>query len=397
MPPKKELCRNFQRGSCKYGERCNYSHQVSQQQRSNHFGNSIQNTNQFQTSNNQQPNPFGFGVKSNSQPRGVTEFGSKQNPSKPFENKWSRTPENQPQATPQPHNCADPESCKRQIKEDFEHERPLWKLTCYGHNKGSPCDIVGDISFEELRATAYNDAKQGLALQFIVEKERNLLNAKLQEFDNLLRNPYTARQTPVLTTQNAFSATSPIVPSIQPAQNISPLSVSSFSQLAASPSKGFGHSSGNNAFGQSTTPQTSFQATNGSATNTSPFARAAGSIHGQIPNPSFGNGFSSNAASFNNVATGAGQNIFPSSGNNQSMMGLNVPTNVPQQFQFPSLTNNQSQIGFNGLNSIVDAAVQSSLNMKTSDGNNIDKGIWSKAEWIAGEIPEEAPPDDVIF
>lgn len=31
--------------------------------------------------------------------------------------------------------CTDPESCKRQIVEDFEHERPIWKLTCYGHCK----------------------------------------------------------------------------------------------------------------------------------------------------------------------------------------------------------------------------------------------------------------------
>lgn len=31
-----------------------------------------------------------------------------------------------------------------------------------------PCDIVGDISYEELRALAYDDASQGKSLQFIV-------------------------------------------------------------------------------------------------------------------------------------------------------------------------------------------------------------------------------------
>ncbi|RRT80621.1 hypothetical protein BHM03_00009777, partial [Ensete ventricosum] len=31
-----------------------------------------------------------------------------------------------------------------------------------------PCDIVGDTSFEELRAAAYEDARQGLSLQSIV-------------------------------------------------------------------------------------------------------------------------------------------------------------------------------------------------------------------------------------
>lgn len=32
--------------------------------------------------------------------------------------------------------CTDPETCKRQIAEDFEQEKPLWTLTCYGHCKG---------------------------------------------------------------------------------------------------------------------------------------------------------------------------------------------------------------------------------------------------------------------
>lgn len=32
----------------------------------------------------------------------------------------------------------------------------------------SPCDIAGDISYEELRAAAYDDANRGLNLQSIV-------------------------------------------------------------------------------------------------------------------------------------------------------------------------------------------------------------------------------------
>lgn len=34
----------------------------------------------------------------------------------------------------------------------------------------APCDIIGDISYEELRAAAYDDAKRGLSLQSIVRK-----------------------------------------------------------------------------------------------------------------------------------------------------------------------------------------------------------------------------------
>ncbi|KAI3995271.1 hypothetical protein MKX01_032073, partial [Papaver californicum] len=63
--------------------------------------------------------------------------------------------------------CTDPELCKRQIAEDLQQERPLWKLTCYGHCKDWLCDINGDISYEEIRASAYDDAKRGLPLPSI--------------------------------------------------------------------------------------------------------------------------------------------------------------------------------------------------------------------------------------
>lgn len=35
-----------------------------------------------------------------------------------------------------------------------------------------PCDIVGDISYEELRAAAYEDAKRGLPMQAIVSQRK---------------------------------------------------------------------------------------------------------------------------------------------------------------------------------------------------------------------------------
>jgi hypothetical protein len=44
----------------------------------------------------------------------------------------------------------------------------MWKLTCYGHWKYFPCDVTGDISYEELRAVAYEEAKRGIPLQSIV-------------------------------------------------------------------------------------------------------------------------------------------------------------------------------------------------------------------------------------
>ncbi|KDO59307.1 hypothetical protein CISIN_1g041494mg [Citrus sinensis] len=222
---KKDLCRNFQRGSCQYGERCKFLH-VTQQQ----------------------PNPFGFGVQNNPQSKGTNNynFGNKQNQSKPFENKWtrfspitgggvpaSRQPDNQPQSAN--HKCSDPDSCKRIIAEDFELERPLWKLTCYGHWKNAPCDIVGDISYEELRAAAYDDAKCGSSLHSIVERERNLLNSNLMKFDNLLRNPYTGPCNSALSGQSPFAAASPNAFSPTPQDSTAP-SLSSFNQVGSLPS-----------------------------------------------------------------------------------------------------------------------------------------------------------------
>nr|GEV54816.1 zinc finger CCCH domain-containing protein 16-like isoform X1 [Tanacetum cinerariifolium] len=116
--------------------------------------------------------PFGFGAQNNNQ------SGSKPNQFKPGDNKWSRfsqanggnssAPQKQDnQQSAANHTCTDPQSCKRLISEDFEHEKPLWKLTCYGHIKYGPCDIIGDLSFEELRASAYDDAKRGTGVQSI--------------------------------------------------------------------------------------------------------------------------------------------------------------------------------------------------------------------------------------
>ncbi|MBA0725932.1 hypothetical protein Golax_001791, partial [Gossypium laxum] len=158
--------------SCQYGERCKFLHVIQQQPKSNAFGFGTQAISHQQ----QKPNPFGFGVQNNAQSKGANDFGNKQSQ---FKNTWTRSsassgapslrqPDNQPQATN--HRCNDPESCKRIIAEDFEHERPLWKLTCYSHWKNSPCDIVGDVSYEELRAAAYDDAKRGLSLQSIVRR-----------------------------------------------------------------------------------------------------------------------------------------------------------------------------------------------------------------------------------
>ncbi|XP_034695998.1 zinc finger CCCH domain-containing protein 16 isoform X2 [Vitis riparia] len=352
MNRKKEPCRNFQRGSCQYGERCKFLHVTQQQPKPNVSGFGAQTSSNFQHTNVQQQksNPFGFGVQSNSLPTGATDFGSKQNHFKPFENKWTRfsplttgtsssSRQSDNQAQPANHKCTDPESCKRQIVEDFEHERPIWKLTCYGHCKSAPCDIVGDISYEELRLAAYDDAGRGLNLQSIVERERSLLNSKLIEFDSLLRKPYAAPPNSTLAIQSP--APNPDASSLT-AQNNTPPSASSFSQLSTSPNMGFGtrpSTPSNNAFGQSNSFQFSSQTSGAFGTNNLAFGNA-GSFGSQLPVQMHGSPLPSNTAGFSHNNMSAGSKAFS-------------PAAAPPQII--SLANNQSPILSNGTNSMFGA------------------------------------------
>ncbi|MED6157992.1 hypothetical protein PIB30_028702 [Stylosanthes scabra] len=406
----RDLCRNFQRGSCQYGDRCKFIHAVPQQQQqqrnlnnnSNFHGFGVQNG--FHQQQQQNANPFGFGSKSASQPQQQQQqktnpfgFGvqnnnnsqfkgtPQQNQFKPFENKWtrggaSRQSDNNPQSSN--HECTDPEACKRQIAEDFKQEKPLWILTCYGHAKGAPCDIVGDISYEELRAEAYEDAKRGMSLQSIVEKERNTLNSKLAEFQKLLTEPYRMPFNPSLNSQknqnaNPFSMpiqnngqhnANPFSTPIQnngqhnanpfslTTQNNGPVSVSSFSQLGASLNTGFDRPT---APAANTPAQSSF------------FGSGGNTFAPNTANPS-SRGFS--GAPSSPFSPPAGSTMFPNSTSQQPSFGFNNLSSTPMFQTTPD----------------VQSSSMSQENVST------DLSIWLKEKWNPGEIPEEAPPDSVV-
>ncbi|XP_057806574.1 zinc finger CCCH domain-containing protein 16 isoform X2 [Salvia miltiorrhiza] len=389
MPPKEEICKYFQRGSCRYGTRCKFLHRTPQQSQTNPFGFGAQTSGTpTQHPNPQQPirNPFGFGNQNNSHSRGGDGFGSKPSQVKPFENKWSRfsninnssapasrQPNNQPPAAN--HTCTDPESCKRVILEDLENEKPLWKLTCYGHRKDGPCDVVGDVSYDELRALAYDDAKHGKSLVSIVERERNMLNSKLIEFQNLVQKPYTVSSAPTPSSQNLFGGGSTNAPAVN--NGFSP-QVSSFSQLsgslntrpAAAPSFSFGQS---NVFQNNSQPS-------GFQTNNSPF-NTSGTFPSQ-PQHSIQSFSSFGTTSSNNGAISAQRNPFStpvslSQTGNGDYKQLNLFTNDPNSaFSAIGQTTTSTQL----INNIA----------------NVDGSIWSKAEWTVGEIPEEEPPSIYI-
>ncbi|CAH9128501.1 unnamed protein product [Cuscuta epithymum] len=368
MPPKSEPCRNFIRGSCRYGDRCKFLHASQQQSKPNVFGFGSQNSAQYQRSNFQQqqsPNPFGFGVQSNYQSREVG-IGLKSNQNKPFENKWTRSSANastpptrqqDSQQTAPNHICTDQESCKRQIIEDFQNEKPLWILTSYGHLKSGPCDVAGDISYEELRLAAYEDARRGANLQSIVGRERGLIRSKLAELECLVRNNSPAPSNSMFGSQSSLFGPSqnaptsahspPSASSFGQLGALSPPSASSFGQLGAiSPpsASSFGQLGALLNSGQSVPPNNTLQQSN-------PFPQMsfgnAGAFGSQFGAPSVHSPFTSSSATLNN-----------------------------------GLTSEQS-LGNAGL-----------VNPKVPA--DLKDSIWGK-EWKIGEIPEEAPPDEYVF
>ncbi|KAG6430229.1 hypothetical protein SASPL_108292 [Salvia splendens] len=264
----------------------------------------------------------------------------------------SRQANNQPSAANHTCTATDIESCKRVILEDLENEKPLWKLTCYGHSRNGPCDIVGDISYDELRALAYDDAKHGKDIASIVERERNLLNSKLLEFQNRAQNPYPVLQ---------------LLPRVLKVSSFSQLSGSSNTRSAAAPNFSFGQP---NAFQNNTQPS-SFQ------TNNSPF-NTSGSfgIQPQHSSQSFspsGTTSSNNNAQQNPFSTPAS---LPQTGNGAGKQ-LNFFTNEPISASSSiGLTNTSTQL----------------INNTPKENANVDAGIWTKVEWNVGEIPEEEPP-----
>ncbi|KAL6603271.1 hypothetical protein ACP70R_043632 [Stipagrostis hirtigluma subsp. patula] len=415
MNRRQELCRNFQRGSCKYGAQCRFVHASSQQQqqqqqakpnpfgfgtgsrqpqqeqaKSNPFGfgtGSRQQQQQEQPKSNpfgfgtaskqqqpsfgaqfqqqqQKPNPFGFGVQD-----AATQSRSAQGPAKPFQNKWVRDPSGpakQSEAAPPPQaahtSCADPESCRQQVVEDFKNEAPLWKLTCYTHLKSGPCDIKGDISFEELRAKAYDQGRQGHPLQAIVEEERNLQNAKLMEFTNFLNNPRIS-QTPSLPTTASFPEVKNNS-SFGVSQSNGPPVFNSFSQIGASTNFGPGSRttpgvSTDSRFGQMSHPAFSAPTFGVSSRDSGPF----GSLRSV---QSSGNSEGSSMSSFNN---------FPKS---------------PAGSQHRDI-DRQSQDLLNGI--MVPASAMNQAPVDREDKNeNQDDSIWLKEKWSIGEIPLSEPP-----
>lgn len=418
MNRRQELCRNFQRGSCQYGARCKFLHQTQQQQ---------------------QPNPYGFGVQNPSQGRSGFNIGANNQNKQASDNKErgnrylalsgagslaSRQNDSQPKVAN--HVCDDPNLCKQQIIEDFKNERPLWKLTCYGHWKYLPCDISGDISHEELRFAAYDDAKRGLPLQQIVQREMSLVNTKMAEFDNLLRIPYkppssssfgafSPSPSPFsVSPQGAFqSNTHALVPSVgqfgsggggglqtnagfgagaSPFASSFRNTSSAFATQAQSSFPPFGKDSGpSNSFPTQqnlSPPVTGFGASNSPFGASGPFGSQGAS---QSP---FGNVFSTNT--FNSQSGGSSSfsnSPFASTAaNSMSISDFgNQAVNVPRDVSVAGNSTGTSAQPFINTSSVAPAGFVSPVNTSNSSQSQ-QNDIWLKETWTIGEIPEDEPP-----
>lgn len=399
----RQICRDFQRGSCRFGTRCKFLHQTgSSQQRP-------------------QQNAFDSDPKQTQQQGfGANRFGAfNSGPNQ-------RTP--QQQAAPaKDHRCNNPKVCQDLIKEDVSTEQPTyWRLTSYAHWKFLPNDITGDISPEELRALAYDSAKQGLPIQQIVQKEQSLVAAKIAEFESLQRNPYRG---PATQASGGFlqgqTQPSPFFSSAQTgpfsgfgttqSQSVAP--VGGFGQpqtmfgvpMTAPPQSGGGFS---NAFNKtSTNPKLSpspFQSS-GFGQN-SQFAQTG--FGSQVPKNIFGSQAQTppgNGNSVFGVGFGAQSSAQPASTLNSVGFGSSpfttsagfgaspfaTPSATPQPIT-PAATPQPSTPA------VITPAAFNTLPLGSLPPHSVQTtvgadGIWQKETWKLGEIPEEEPPESVRY
>lgn len=404
MSRRTEVCREFVRGNCRFGSRCKFSHDTSQQQR-------------------QQPtSPFGFGVRNRGQHQPILNKGGNYYSPLTSSPRKDKAP---PQILIKEHRCTDVKDCKLQIKEDLENEQPIcWRLTCYAHGKYLVNDVGGDVSFEELRSHAYAAGKQGMPFDSVVQNERSLLAAKRKEFDHLLKN----------------FPSGPASSSIGfPGTSIAQQEALKMSFGTSTP--GFSSSPFGSSYGSTGPLQNSSQFSapfgSGVAKDSGGFSFGLGATSGiaaavatvtPIPSESLSTpGFSfgmkpSEPGPFmqgSSVQSGFGSSSLPftgfmqdkshlnpsfghSNGASHDLFGGGIPNKKVQEYEMSnSLLPSQNVQTLGGVN-VLDASMNMDvasqdvqmglLSQQLSGPQNDTADIWQKGTWALGEVPEEEPP-----
>ncbi|KAJ8768215.1 hypothetical protein K2173_021155 [Erythroxylum novogranatense] len=219
-------------------------------------------------------------------------------------------------------------------------------------------------------------------------RERNLLNSKLIEFENLPQNPYVAPlksalhgavRFPVGTSGAATAAGQSSAST--PFSNLSQSNV----QLNA------GHSTpANSAIGQSTLLPNSVQTSNAFGSRLSPnvFGQPVSlSSSGQTANAFGTNKFLSGDAGFSSSG------IIGDQGNSFSSSAIQMQNTPPLSIQHHLFTDG-TNIDPNPVGQ-ADRNTQLQHEQKRENISGEDS-IWLKENWSPGEIPEEAPPEAII-
>lgn len=419
MSRKQEVCRDFQRGNCRFGARCKYLHTLqSQQQRA-------------PQQQQQQQRGFGTSAAFNQpqQQRTSFFFPQQQQQQQTGGGLFAQQQQQQQQATPvKEHKCIDVRLCKEQIREDFTNERPsFWRLTSYAHWKYQPNDVNGDASFEELRGYGYEGARQGMSIHQVAQREAALVAAKTQEFENLLKN-YRGPAPPSLGSGTPFLGSSPSAsPFFAPVSGNSPgpfgtpspaavqqpfqHPVPSPSPFKSSPGIGQGFVS---PFAAVSSPGTNLNNNNFQGSNL--FGVPSSSPFGVPSSTPFGVPSSS---PFGVPSTGSGSpwpSFFPNPPSSVSPAGnpVHKPLASPFTSPFPPATTNSplsspfhavppstagqvlsASMFRGGTGPFPSPAPANFLNTTQSGQNTAASSAdakWLVSKWSIGEIPEEEPP-----
>ncbi|KAK9815931.1 hypothetical protein WJX72_012127 [[Myrmecia] bisecta] len=110
------------------------------------------------------------------------EFGSATNQGRGQQSQGGRRQENRQGGRGEP--AAD---WRTLVRHDWQNERPMWPLTCYGHQRDQPNDIEGETSPEEVRWAQMEAARSGQSVQQLQGEFQAAVQAKDDQFQVLLR------------------------------------------------------------------------------------------------------------------------------------------------------------------------------------------------------------------
>eukprot|EP00897_Mesotaenium_endlicherianum_P008128 jgi/Mesen1/7343/ME000377S06560 len=432
------VCRDFLRGSCKYGARCKFSHQLPQQQQQQGQGQQSRGSQFGQQSRQQQfrgqydgrgggGGGGGTGNRFGPLAGGGGGGASGHGPAR-------QQGASAPAAAPKDHRCGDARQCQEQIQQDMLNERPsTWLASAYAHWKYLNNDVAGDVSFEEARAEAYVAAQQGIPLANIVQRERALLSERTALFDALASRPYRPpAAAAAAAAPSPFGTSLPTMASSQsPPAAAPPGATMLFGKLVApagpasapfgAPALAFGATAAPTVFG---TPSSAFGSSAPPPLSPSPFgSNAGGSPFGapassfpavqqlaqpaslgfggtggatvfgaQAGNPSFGS-----SSPFGFGAQGPPTSVFGRQAGSSPVASFGVPAGNTA-LTFGSVAPHNAAAG----GSLFGAAPAShafansfgQVASAAAAGGKVEgvEDVWLHPKWVLGQIPEAEPP-----